>query len=122
MKKIYTSYLKCNIYEGMFSNEKGVEFKDADGKYVSGFWPDDCIKNGLLEIKIFKFGKDKSLIKGPFSASSGYGFFQGYSFFVNNDLIELVEEKTNISRKVNDFKTLKGYNGKLIGKYKSKPL
>ncbi|MDD5012688.1 MAG: hypothetical protein PHQ66_03545 [Candidatus Nanoarchaeia archaeon] len=80
-------YLKCNVYDGMFSNEKLIQFDEINGKGICGFWPDDCIKNGLLEVRVVEHGKDKSLIRGPFTASSGYGFFQGNGFYVSNDLL-----------------------------------
>lgn len=87
MKEAKKYYLKCEISEGMFSNEKIVSFKDINGRDISGFWSDDCLKNGLLEVQLIDSEKDKSLITGPFSASSGYGFFQGNFFYVDNNLI-----------------------------------
>ncbi|OGJ13103.1 hypothetical protein A3K82_03655 [Candidatus Pacearchaeota archaeon RBG_19FT_COMBO_34_9] len=87
--EIKKSYLKCEVSEGMFSNEKGVSFKDIKGRDIPGFWPNDCIKNGLLEVRVFEVGKENSLIFGPFTDGGGYGFFQGRGFYVSNDLIEL---------------------------------
>jgi hypothetical protein len=80
-------YLKCEISKGMFSNERGVLFRDVNGRDISGFWPDGFIKNGFLEVKVSEFGKDKSLVWGPFPDCGGYGFFQGDGFYVNNELL-----------------------------------
>lgn len=44
MKKETKYYLTCEVFPGMFSNERGVEFKDADGNWVSGFWPEKFLK------------------------------------------------------------------------------
>jgi hypothetical protein len=87
MRESKKYYLKCDISEGMFSNEKGVSFKDIEGNTISGFWPDGFIKDGLLEIKVAEIKKDKSLIFGPFPDCGGYGFFQGSGFYVDNKLI-----------------------------------
>lgn len=80
-------YLKCEVSEGMFSTERGISFKDIEGKEISGFWPDSFIKGNRLEIQLIESGKDKSLICGPFPDCGGYGFFQGSCFYVDNNLI-----------------------------------
>jgi len=88
MKEAKKHYLKCDISDGMFSTEKGVTFKDIEGNEISGFWPNEYIKdNKLLEIRVFEAEKNKSFIRGPFQESGGYGFFQGSGFYVNNDLL-----------------------------------
>lgn len=87
MKQQTIKYLRCDIFEGMFSSEKGVEFEDVDGKPVSGFFPNEFIKGDKLEIKVVRLGKDNSLICAPFPDSGGYGFFQGSCFYVNNNLL-----------------------------------
>ncbi len=80
-------YLKCDVFEGMFSSEKGIEFHDISGKLISGFFPNKLIKEDKLEIKVVESGKDKSLIRVKFSDSGGYGFFQGNCFYVDNNLL-----------------------------------
>lgn len=81
-------YLKCDISEGMFSSEKGVSFKDLNGRLISGFFQNEYIKdNKLLEIKVIEFGKNKSFICPPCSESDGYRFFQGSGFYVDSKLI-----------------------------------
>jgi hypothetical protein len=81
-------YLKCEISEGIFSSEKGVSFKDINGRNISGFFQNEYIKNNkLLEIRVAKIGKDKSLICPPCPENDGYRFFQGNAFYVDNKLI-----------------------------------
>ncbi len=80
-------YLECEISEGMFSTEKGVEFKDINNKLISGFFPNESIKNHKLEVVVVQIKENKSLIRGPISNSGGYGFFQGSAFYVNNNLL-----------------------------------
>ena len=84
-------YLKCDISEGMFSNEKLIQFKDINNKEIFGFWPNETIKENNLEIRIIESDKNKSLIRGPFTDSGGYGFFQGRTFYVDNKLISEYE-------------------------------
>jgi len=87
MKEAKKYYLKCKVSEGMFSNEKLVSFQDINNREISGFWPSDCTKNGLLEVRVAETGKNKSLIFGPFTDCGGYGFFPGRGFYVTNDLL-----------------------------------
>ena len=87
MKGAKKFYLKCEVSEGIFSNEIIVKFKDVKGNNISGCWPSNCTKNGLLEVRVAETGKDKSLILGPFLDCGGYGFFPGKGFYVSNDLL-----------------------------------
>ncbi len=80
-------FLKCDVYEGMFKDEKIVVFEDIENKTISGIFPDSKIKGNKLEISLRKVEKDRSLIFPPFPDSGGYGFFQGSGFYVDNNLI-----------------------------------
>lgn len=92
MEKETKYFLECEVFPGIFSEEKFVKFKDANGNYVSGFWPDSKIKQNKLEISLREVKGNKALIFGPFPDGGGYGFFQGSGFYVNSNLIsEIVE-------------------------------
>ena len=89
MKKEKKYFLQCEVFPGIFSNERGVQFKDANGNYVSGFWPEKFFKEkeNKLEISLREIKGDKALIFGPMAAAAGYGFFQGLGFYVDKNLI-----------------------------------
>ncbi|VVB82059.1 Uncharacterised protein [uncultured archaeon] len=89
MEKEKKYYLTCEILPGMFSNERGVEFKDINGNYVSGFWPEKFFKEkeNKLEISLREIKGDKALIFGQMTSAVGYGFFQGLGFYVDKNLI-----------------------------------
>ncbi|MCL5018466.1 MAG: hypothetical protein M1416_01715, partial [Candidatus Pacearchaeota archaeon] len=81
-------YLKCDISEGMFSNEKVVGFTNVDGNSVSGFFPNEIIKGDKLEVIILESGEKKSLIQ-PKICGRDYEFWGPHprQVYVNNNLL-----------------------------------
>lgn len=72
------AYLKpLKIHEGQFSGEKGVRIANCNGKEVSGFFENEHIKNGKLEVIVISEKNDAVLVKLPGmtleeSGSNGY--------------------------------------------------
>lgn len=63
------AYLKTlKIHEGQFSEEKGVRIADYNGEETSGFFENDNIKNGRLEVEVLSEKGNSVLVKlsGPF--------------------------------------------------------
>ncbi len=83
------AWLKCEVKEGMFHNEKFVDAHDLKGKLMTGIFPDTMIKNETLKVIILMEKDNELLITVP--TANGYGFFLQSSFWVEKHLI--VDEK-----------------------------
>jgi len=58
-------YLTCNVSEGQFSNESAVSMEDYQGGKYSGFFNNNSIKDGKLEVKIWNEKENLVLVGLP---------------------------------------------------------
>ena len=62
-KKVYLKVLE--ISEGQFSSEKAVRLIDYNGEETSGFFENENIKDGMLEVKVVSEKGGLVLVRVP---------------------------------------------------------
>ncbi|MEK6887138.1 MAG: hypothetical protein AABW88_04880 [Nanoarchaeota archaeon] len=74
--KPYQAYLQCEVNPGMFHFERSVNVYDEYGNPIaSGFFPEQHINNGKLEVIVLEKNKSEVFIE-PIGAHSGQGFLE----------------------------------------------
>jgi len=86
MEKAYLKTLQ--VSDGCFSGEKGVIIENYDGDKSSGFFENEHIKNGKLEVAVIKEKDGLALVKLPGRTMEGDGD-KGY-ITVNKKQLEAV--------------------------------